>query len=100
MPEQVKVELGDVEFPVKEYGEYEFPAGTYRALQIIIGDGAGHNWWCVLYPNLCFQADGYGFTGDAARAEMSALLSPAEYEQILKEHRYRLGFKYLFRKDP
>lgn len=94
-PEQVQVRLADVEFPDKSYGDYEFPAGTYRALQIIIGDGKGHNWWCVLYPNLCFSAEGYDVTGDGAKEELSKVLSPEEYEQVLKERRYTLDMKYM-----
>jgi stage II sporulation protein R len=90
--------LGDVEFPEKEYGDYSFPAGTYRALQVVIGDGAGHNWWCVLYPNLCFDAEGYDVTGSGAKQELSRILSPSEYERILKERRYRLGLR-LFRQS-
>jgi stage II sporulation protein R len=91
----VTVRLADVEFPEKEYGDYAFPAGTYRALQIIIGSGQGHNWWCVLYPNLCFSAEGYDVTAGGAKKELSRLLSPSEYESILKNHRYRLGFRFL-----
>ena len=94
-PESVQVRLADVEFPDKVYGDYEFPAGTYRALQIIIGAGEGHNWWCVLYPNLCFSAEGYDVTGNGAKEELSKVLSPSEYEMLLKEHKYKLGFKYL-----
>ena len=94
-PESVQVRLADVEFPDKLYGDYEFPAGTYPALQIIIGEGEGHNWWCVLYPNLCFSAEGYDVTGNGAKEELSKVLSPSEYEMLLKEHKYKLGFKYL-----
>lgn len=92
--ERVQVQLADVEFPDKVYGDYEFPAGTYRALQIIIGEGGGHNWWCVLYPNLCFSAEGYDVTGDGAREELSKVLSPSEYQAVLKEKKYKLDFKY------
>lgn len=42
-------------FPEKTYGRYTFPAGTYDALRITIGKAEGHNWWCVLYPPLCFD---------------------------------------------
>lgn len=98
--ERVQVQLADVEFPDKVYGDYEFPAGTYRALQIIIGEGGGHNWWCVLYPNLCFSAEGYDVTGDGAKEELSKVLSPSEYETVLKEHKYELDFKYLKIKLP
>lgn len=93
--ESVQVRLADVEFPDKEYGDYEFPAGTYRALQVIIGAGEGHNWWCVLYPNLCFSAEGYDVTGDGAKENLEQVLSPKEYQVILKERKYKLGFKYI-----
>ena len=93
--QSVQVRLADVEFPDKTYGDYEFPAGTYRALQIIIGEGEGHNWWCVLYPNLCFSAEGYDVTGDGAKEQLERVLSPKEYRAILKDHNYKLGFKFI-----
>lgn len=94
-PETVQVRLADVDFPVKVYGDYEFPAGRYRALQIIIGEGGGHNWWCVMYPNLCFSGESYDVTGDGARKSLEELLTPAEYHALLKRGKYKLGFKYL-----
>jgi stage II sporulation protein R len=48
------VELGAVPFPIKWYGGRLYPAGEYEALRIILGDGKGSNWWCVLFPPLCF----------------------------------------------
>lgn len=93
--EQVRVQLANVEFPDKVYGDYTFPAGTYRALQIIIGDGEGHNWWCVLYPNLCFSSEGYDVTGEKAKQELTQVLSATEYQTLLREHRYRLQFRFL-----
>ena len=45
--------LGESDFPDRTYGGVPFPAGTYDALEIVLGDGAGHNWWCVLFPPLC-----------------------------------------------
>lgn len=47
-------QVGDFDFPAKTYGEIEMPAGEYHALRIILGSGEGDNWWCVLYPPLCF----------------------------------------------
>ena len=93
--EQVRVQLANVEFPDKVYGNYTFPAGTYRALQVIIGDGEGHNWWCVLYPNLCFSSEGYDVTGEKAKQELTQVLSATEYQTLLREHRYRLRFRFL-----
>ena len=56
---KVETFLKEVDFPVKSYGNYTFPAGAYEALEIVIGEGAGHNWWCVMYPNMCFSGSVY-----------------------------------------
>ncbi len=50
----VNVNYGKSEFPVKSYGDMTLPAGTYEALVVEIGDSAGENWWCVMFPPLCF----------------------------------------------
>ena len=52
--QSVKVEFGKVQFPTKLYGQYLYPAGEYQAILITLGKGQGANWWCVLYPPLCF----------------------------------------------
>ena len=57
--------LGVSDFPDRTYGGVLFPAGDYDALQIVLGEGAGHNWWCVLFPPLCVVTK----TGDAPSAE-------------------------------
>lgn len=46
-------ELGSFLFPERQYSQRTYPAGEYRALRITLGEGEGHNWWCVLYPPLC-----------------------------------------------
>ena len=53
----VSCEAGIFAFPDREYGAVNVPAGDYRALRVVIGAGAGHNWWCVLYPSLCWPED-------------------------------------------
>lgn len=50
----VKVQFGKVQFPTKLYGQFLYPAGEYQAVLITLGKGEGANWWCVLYPPLCF----------------------------------------------
>lgn len=50
----VGIDFGDVQFPTKLYGQYLYPAGTYEAVLITLGEGKGANWWCVLFPPLCF----------------------------------------------
>ncbi|MDZ5471796.1 stage II sporulation protein R [Bacillus sp. 31A1R] len=50
----VKTDFGRVDFPTKLYGEFLYPAGEYEAILITLGEGKGANWWCVLFPPLCF----------------------------------------------
>jgi len=50
----VSVQLGTFGFPVKTYGDLTLPAGNYEAVRVVIGHGQGANWWCVLFPPLCF----------------------------------------------
>lgn len=50
----VTLQYGHFDFPVKYYGSFSLPAGNYEALRILIGEGQGQNWWCVLFPPMCF----------------------------------------------
>lgn len=52
--EKYTVALGQADFPTKMYGGYVYPAGKYEALVVTLGEGKGANWWCVLFPPLCF----------------------------------------------
>lgn len=56
----VKVELTYCDFPTKAYGDLVLPAGKYEALRVIIGSGQGANWWCVMFPPLCFVDISHG----------------------------------------
>ncbi|WP_128896239.1 stage II sporulation protein R [Longirhabdus pacifica] len=60
------VELGMVDFPTKLYGNTVYPAGLYEAVKVTIGDGLGQNWWCVLFPPLCFVDATTGQTVEAS----------------------------------
>jgi stage II sporulation protein R len=87
--------LATVDFPVKTYGGYTFPAGEYEALQVTLGEGQGHNWWCVLYPNMCFQGSVYEVAGEGADEELREVLSPEEYEDVFDSGRIQIRFKFL-----
>ena len=74
----VRLVLGEEEYPERTYGSLCFPSGNYLSLRVIIGEGEGQNWWCVLYPPLCMSAAtakcrdeeafiAVGFTGDQYR---------------------------------
>lgn len=91
----VKAVIGDADFPKKTYGSYTFPEGTYRALNVVIGDGGGENWWCVMYPNLCFAGSVYEVIDEHAKEELRAVLTEDEYQEILAEGNLKVKFKYL-----
>lgn len=56
----VTAQLGQFYFPIKSYGDVTLPAGDYTALRLVIGEGIGQNWWCVVYPPLCFVDETHG----------------------------------------
>ena len=66
-----RVEIGNFDFPTRAYGDLVLPAGNYRAVRVVLGQGAGANWWCVLYPPLCFV----DVTGSGSRPAMPAILA-------------------------
>ena len=53
---KVRVEVAESYFPTRQYDDITLPAGYYDALKVIIGEGKGQNWWCVMFPNLCIPA--------------------------------------------
>ena len=66
-----------------------------RALEITLGDGAGHNWWCVLYPNMCFRGSVYEVVEDEAKENLKEVLTPDEYESIFDSGKYEIKLKIL-----
>ena len=97
-PVTAKLEM--TSFPVKSYGEYTFPSGKYEALNIRIGEGKGHNWWCVMYPNLCFSGSVYEVTDEKSETKLREVLSEEEIQRILSEGSYKIHLKYLPFFDP
>lgn len=65
----VRVKYGKSDFPTKDYGDIVLPAGSYEAVKIEIGSGGGQNWWCVLFPPLCFVDEScVSYTSEGGRA--------------------------------
>lgn len=79
----VHAELTNSHFPVKTYGEFTFPDGEYEALRVVIGDGEGKNWWCVMYPRLCFVDSLYTVVPEKSKKELKTQLTDEEYEELL-----------------
>lgn len=90
----VQAALTSCAFPEKTYGMFTFPAGNYEALRVVIGEGQGHNWWCVMYPNLCFSGSMYEVDEQSGEVLREAL-SEEEYAAVLEEGNYKVKFKIL-----
>lgn len=88
----VKAELAKVDFPEKTYGSYTFPAGKYEALEVVIGEGKGHNWWCVMYPNLCFFNSVYEVVDEEAEKSLERALTQEEYKSLMEHKNYEVRF--------
>lgn len=80
------------EFPDKTYGDITFPAGEYEALRVEIGDGKGQNWWCVLYPNLCFIDAVHAVVPDEGKKELKEVLEEDTYEMVTTTTRFKIGW--------
>jgi len=78
----VKVTYGRFDFPTKYYDTITLPAGNYNALRIVIGKGEGKNWWCVMFPPLCFVDITHGLSSDETKRELSKYLSEDELSMI------------------
>lgn len=75
--DRAEITLTQEEFPTRQYDTFSLPAGVYESLRIRIGDAQGQNWWCVVFPSLCFQAVGEDFTDTAAGAGFDEPLTGA-----------------------
>ena len=78
----VKAYFENSYFPVKVYADMTFPQGIYEAFRVDIGAAEGKNWWCVLYPSLCFVDAGYGVMSSDAKGELEAVLDEDELELL------------------
>lgn len=82
----VTVELAPSDFGTRDYGEVTLPAGRYEAVRILIGDAAGHNWWCVCFPNMCIPAA-------SQTDEISSALSKNEAKIVTQSGEFEVRFK-------
>lgn len=80
---EVNAQLGTCYFPVKQYGDMTFPAGEYKALKVNIGEHEGKNWWCVMYPTLCFVDSTYQIVPEESKERLKENLTEEEYESLL-----------------
>lgn len=89
----VNVRIGIFEFPTKHYGDISLPAGFYDALRVEIGEAKGQNWWCVMFPPLCFVDVSSGIVPEESKELMQDNLNEEEFA-LVSEHNPEIQFKF------
>ena len=90
----VKINIGNFEFPTKDYGDISLPAGFYDALRVEIGDAKGQNWWCVMFPPLCFVDVTSGVVPEDSKEQLEDNLSEEEYALVSEDSDFKIQFKF------
>lgn len=90
----ISLELATCYFPVKTYGDLTFPAGDYEALRVKIGEAEGQNWWCVMYPPLCFTDATCCEFPEESREILERQLTETEYLSLRKENQQPVKIKF------
>lgn len=90
-------QLGNFEFPVKQYANLTLPAGRYDALRIVLGEGEGHNWWCVMFPPLCFVSDAKGEAPESSQDILRQNMSQDSYDIITADEESELPVVFKFK---
>ena len=92
----VNISIGNFEFPTKHYGDISLPAGYYDALKVEIGEATGQNWWCVMFPPLCFVDASSGVVPEESKEELENSLTDEEFS-IVSDNEENLTFKLKFK---
>lgn len=81
----VRVSLGEERYPTRDYTGFSLPAGRYRSLRVVLGEGKGHNWWCVVFPPVCLAA--------AEEEAMQPVMNPDDYALITRKEGWEIRFR-------
>ena len=92
----VDVSLGKANFPIKIYGQITLPAGEYDALRVKLGEAKGENWWCIIFPNLCYVDATFQVVPDESMKELESILTKEEYNSILTKKGTKVNVKFKF----
>ena len=90
----VNIEIGEFDFPTKTYGDISIPAGNYDALKVKIGNAEGHNWWCVMFPPLCFVDISSGVVPESSKQILKDELTEEEFTLISNQSNSDINFKF------
>ena len=84
---EVRVTLGQERYPLRQYEGFTLPAGTYESLRVVLGEGEGQNWWCIVFPPLCLTA----VEGD----KLQSVMGREDYGIVTEEEGYILRFRLI-----
>ena len=90
----VKINIDNFYFPTKNYGDISLPAGLYDALRVEIGEAKGQNWWCVMFPSLCFIDISSGIVDEEAKENLEENLEKESYSIISDTNKSDVKFKF------
>lgn len=90
----VNINIGNFEFPTKNYGDISLPAGLYDALRVEIGEAKGQNWWCVMFPPLCFVDISSGVVPEESKEVLQDSLTEEEFALISDKSSDEIQFKF------
>lgn len=90
----VNINIGNFEFPTKAYGDISLPAGFYDALRVEIGEAQGQNWWCVMFPPLCFVDVSSGIVPDESKEILDENLTDEEFSIVSDTSNKNVKFKF------
>lgn len=90
----VNINIGNFEFPTKDYGDISLPAGFYDALRVEIGEAKGQNWWCVMFPPLCFVDVTSGVVPEESKELLENNLSEEEFALVSDSYDSEIQFKF------
>lgn len=85
--------LGQAVFPIKLYGDLAFPAGEYEALRVELGKAEGKNWWCVMFPTLCYVDEAKQEITEENKEKFREVLTEEEYESLQQDGEDTIFYK-------
>lgn len=84
---QVQVSLGQEDYPTRDYERFSLPAGEYKSLRVVLGEGEGQNWWCIVFPPVCLSA--------VQSEPVQAAMNKQDYAIVSNAEGWELRFKTL-----
>lgn len=92
---RTSAEVENCWFPDRTYGDYTFPAGYYQSLRLKLGEAEGKNWWCLLYPRMCFRDCLHAAAGEGQINSLERVLTTEEYETLFQDpSEWKIAFRW------